>query len=94
MTKRAERARRMDVLQRTEAEFDPIPFGAEAARAERRTSPRLSRLTEAEAGLADLITNQDDSRVERGGAESVHQPPTAALGALTGPLGGTILSPR
>ena len=29
----AERARRMEVLQRAEAEFDPIPFGAEAARA-------------------------------------------------------------
>jgi hypothetical protein len=29
----AERARRLDVLQRTENEFDPIPFGAEAARA-------------------------------------------------------------
>ncbi|WP_049571265.1 type II toxin-antitoxin system VapC family toxin [Streptomyces sp. SBT349] len=29
---RAERARRMDVLQRAENEFDPIPFDAEAAR--------------------------------------------------------------
>ncbi|WP_112243271.1 type II toxin-antitoxin system VapC family toxin [Kribbella monticola] len=28
----AERARRMDVLQRAENEFDPIPFDAEAAR--------------------------------------------------------------
>ncbi len=28
----AERARRLDVLQRTENEFDPIPFGVEAAR--------------------------------------------------------------
>ncbi|WKX73147.1 type II toxin-antitoxin system VapC family toxin [Streptomyces sp. XD-27] len=27
-----ERARRMDVLQRAENEFDPIPFGSEAAR--------------------------------------------------------------
>jgi len=27
-----ERARRLDVLQRAENEFDPIPFGAEAAR--------------------------------------------------------------
>lgn len=27
-----ERARRMDILQRAENEFDPIPFGAEAAR--------------------------------------------------------------
>jgi predicted nucleic acid-binding protein len=29
---RAERARRMNVLQRAEADFDPIPFDAEAAR--------------------------------------------------------------
>ena len=29
----AERARRLDVLQRVEHEFDPIPFDAEAARA-------------------------------------------------------------
>ena len=29
----AERGRRLDVLQRTENEFDPIPFGAQAARA-------------------------------------------------------------
>ncbi len=29
----AERARRLDVLQRAESEFDPIPFDAEAARA-------------------------------------------------------------
>ncbi|MFF3242984.1 type II toxin-antitoxin system VapC family toxin [Streptomyces sp. NPDC002870] len=28
----AERARRLDVLQRAESEFDPIPFGVEAAR--------------------------------------------------------------
>jgi predicted nucleic acid-binding protein len=28
----AERARRLDVLQRAENEFDPIPFDAEAAR--------------------------------------------------------------
>jgi predicted nucleic acid-binding protein len=29
----AERARRLDILQRAEHEFEPIPFGAEAARA-------------------------------------------------------------
>lgn len=29
----AERARRLDVLQRVENEFDPVPFDAEAARA-------------------------------------------------------------
>ncbi|RAY15910.1 VapC toxin family PIN domain ribonuclease [Actinomadura craniellae] len=33
-----ERARRLDVLQRTEAEFDPLPFDAEAARAFGRVS--------------------------------------------------------
>lgn len=30
---REERARRTDVLQRTEADFEPVPFGADAARA-------------------------------------------------------------
>jgi predicted nucleic acid-binding protein len=29
----AERGRRLEVLQRAESEFDPVPFGAEAARA-------------------------------------------------------------
>lgn len=28
----AERARRLEILQRAESEFDPVPFGAEAAR--------------------------------------------------------------
>ncbi len=32
-TDHAERARRQDRLQRTEAAFDPLPFGVEAARA-------------------------------------------------------------
>ena len=35
---RTERARRLDVLQRVESEFDPIPFEAEAARAFGRLS--------------------------------------------------------
>src|SRR3984893_3944909 len=34
----AERARRLDVLQRAENEFEPIPFGVEAARAYGRGS--------------------------------------------------------
>ncbi|MEU5769123.1 type II toxin-antitoxin system VapC family toxin [Streptomyces asoensis] len=34
----AERARRTDILQRAENEFDPIPFGAEAARIYGRVS--------------------------------------------------------
>jgi predicted nucleic acid-binding protein len=33
-----ERARRLDILQRAEAEFDPLPFDAEAARAFGRVS--------------------------------------------------------
>lgn len=34
----AERARRLDVLQRTEAEFDPLPFDTESARVFGRVS--------------------------------------------------------
>jgi predicted nucleic acid-binding protein len=34
----AERARRLDVLQRAEHEFDPIPFDADAARARGRVT--------------------------------------------------------
>jgi hypothetical protein len=37
----AERARRLDVLQRAESEFDPIPFDADAARAFGRLSAAL-----------------------------------------------------
>ncbi|MGF1647889.1 MAG: type II toxin-antitoxin system VapC family toxin [Kineosporiaceae bacterium] len=37
----AERARRLDILQRTENEFDPIPFDADAARAYGRLSAAL-----------------------------------------------------
>jgi hypothetical protein len=36
----AERARRLDVLQRTENDFDPIPFDAEAARIYGRSGGR------------------------------------------------------
>jgi predicted nucleic acid-binding protein len=35
-----ERARRQDRLQRTEAVFDPLPFGVEAARAYGASTPR------------------------------------------------------
>jgi predicted nucleic acid-binding protein len=39
---RAERARRTDVLQRVEDEFDPIPFDTEAARAYGRVSAAVA----------------------------------------------------
>jgi predicted nucleic acid-binding protein len=39
---RAERARRTEVLQRTEAEFDPIPFDAPAARTFGRMSAAVA----------------------------------------------------
>jgi predicted nucleic acid-binding protein len=38
----AERARRMEVLQRTEAEFDPLPFDADAARVFGRISAAVA----------------------------------------------------
>ena len=61
---RAERARRMNVLQRAEAEFDPIPFGAEAARAYgqvsaatvaigRKPRPRVADLMIASTAIAE-----------------------------------------
>jgi predicted nucleic acid-binding protein len=74
---RAERARRMSVLQRAEAEFDPIPFGVEAARAYgqvsaatvaigRKPRPRVADLmiasTAIAEGLALFTTNPDDFR--------------------------------
>ena len=36
--KHAERARRLEILQRAESEFDPVPFDAEAARIYGRVS--------------------------------------------------------
>lgn len=71
----AERARRLDVLQRAENEFDPIPFGAEAARAYGRVtaavmdagrSPRRRAVdlmiasTAIAAGLPLFTTNPGD----------------------------------
>jgi predicted nucleic acid-binding protein len=71
----AERARRMDVLQRAEAEFDPIPFDAEAARAYgqvvaatvaagRRPRPRVADLMIAASAIAEGLplytANPDD----------------------------------
>ncbi len=74
---RPERARRMDVLQRAEADFDPIPFAAEAARAYgqvsaatvaigRKPRPRVADLmiasTAIAEGLALFTTDPDDFR--------------------------------
>jgi len=71
----AERARRLDVLQRAENEFDPIPFGAEAARVYGRLAaavvsagrkPRSRALdlmiaaTAVAEGLPLFTTNPDD----------------------------------
>ena len=70
-----ERARRLDVLQRAENEFDPIPFGVEAARAYGRVSAaviaagreprrRVAHLMIAAVALAENLalftTNPDD----------------------------------
>lgn len=71
----AERARRMDVLQRAESEFDPIPFDAEAARiygrvcaavvsAGRKPRRRVADLMIAAIAIAEGVplftTNPDD----------------------------------
>jgi predicted nucleic acid-binding protein len=71
----AERARRLDVLQRAENEFDPIPFDSEAARAygrvtaavigagrspRRRTADLMIASTAVAAGLPLYTTNPDD----------------------------------
>ena len=70
-----ERARRLDVLQRTENEFDPIPFSAEAARAYgmvaaavvaagRKPRRRIADLMIASTAIAEDLplytTNPDD----------------------------------
>ena len=71
----AERARRLDVLQRAESEFDPIPFDAEAARiygrvtaaviaAGRKPRHRIADLMIASIAIAEdlplFTTNPDD----------------------------------
>ena len=71
----AERARRLDVLQRAENEFDPIPFDSEAARAygrvtaavldagrspRRRIADLMIASTAIAAGLPLFTTNPDD----------------------------------
>lgn len=72
---RAERARRTDVLQRVESEFDPIPFDVEAARAfgrisaavrdsgrtpRRRIADLMIASVGAATGLPIYTTNPDD----------------------------------
>jgi predicted nucleic acid-binding protein len=72
---RAERARRMNVLQRAEADFDPIPFDAEAARlygqvsaativTGRKPRARVADLMIASTAIAEglplFTTNPDD----------------------------------
>jgi predicted nucleic acid-binding protein len=71
----AERARRLDVLQRAENEFDPIPFDSDAARAfgqvtaavratgrtpRRRAADLMIASTAIAAGLPLFTTNPDD----------------------------------
>jgi predicted nucleic acid-binding protein len=71
----AERARRLEVLQRAESEFDPVPFDAEAARifgrvtaaviaAGRKPRRRLADMMIAAAAIAEglplFTTNPDD----------------------------------
>jgi predicted nucleic acid-binding protein len=73
----AERARRLDVLQRAEHEFDPIPFDVEAARAygrvvaavlaygrrpRRRATDLMIASTAIAARLPLYTTNPDDFR--------------------------------
>ncbi len=70
-----ERARRLDILQRAEHEFDPIPFDSEAARAygrvvaavlavgrkpPRRATDLMIAATAIAAGLPLYTTNPDD----------------------------------
>jgi len=71
----AERARRLEVLQRVESEFDPVPFDAEAARIfgrvaaavvaagrkpRRRVSDLMIAATAIAEGLPLFTTNPDD----------------------------------
>jgi predicted nucleic acid-binding protein len=71
----AERARRLDVLQRAESEFDPVPFDAEAARIygriaaaviafgrkpRRRVADLMIAATAVAEDLALFTTNPDD----------------------------------
>jgi|SRR5215831_1509463 len=52
---RAERARRMSVLQRAEADFDPIPFDTEAARIYGQVAAAIAIGRKPRARVADLM---------------------------------------
>ena len=56
----AERARRLEILQRTESEFDPVPFDAEAARIFGRVTADLMIAATAIAGELPLFTTNPD----------------------------------
>jgi predicted nucleic acid-binding protein len=51
----AERARRMEILQRAENEFDPLPFDAEAARIYGRVAAVITSGRKPRRRLADLM---------------------------------------
>lgn len=91
---RAERGRRLEVLQRVESEFDPIPFGAAAARifgricgavADHGRTPRsrvadlMVAATAAAEGLA-LYTSNPDDFVGLGGIVEVIAVPRPSVG--------------
>jgi predicted nucleic acid-binding protein len=46
----AERPRRLEILQRAESEFDPVPFDAEAARIDGRVTAAVIALAASRAG--------------------------------------------
>jgi predicted nucleic acid-binding protein len=53
---RAERARRLEILQRAESEFDPVPFDAEAARIYGRvTAAVIAAVRKPRGRVADLM---------------------------------------
>ena len=51
----AERARRLEILQRAESEFDPVPFGAEAARIFGRVTAAVVAGRKPRGRIADLM---------------------------------------
>jgi predicted nucleic acid-binding protein len=67
----AERARRLDVLQRAEHEFDPIPFDADAARAYGRVTAAVVAAGRKEAS-AQGSRSDDRGDGDRGRATAVH----------------------
>jgi predicted nucleic acid-binding protein len=79
---RAERARRLDILQRAESEFDPVPFGAEAARifgrvtaavvaAGRKPRRRLADLMIASTAIAEGLPLYTTNPADYAGLEAL-----------------------